>query len=43
MIASENFTIPAVMETLGTVLQINMQKVIQIRDIIVVVNMLIEL
>ena len=39
LIASENFVSNAVIEAMGTPLQINMQKVIREEDIMVVVNM----
>ncbi len=42
MIASENFTFPEVMEAMGSLFTNNMPRVIQIRDIMVDVNMLIE-
>ena len=42
MIASENFTSPAVMQAMGSVFTINMLKVIHIKDIMVDVNKLIK-
>ena len=39
MIASENFTFPSVMEAMGSVLTINMQKGILIKDIMVVASL----
>ena len=43
MIVSENFTSPAVMQAMGSVLQINMLRVIHTKDIMVVVSKLTKL